>query len=64
MEQIIDKKYQEKICKIVWIKGNIVAFDFDGFGISAYITKDLANSKEIRVKYKGKIGSPDFEFKI
>jgi hypothetical protein len=60
----MENKWLDKTCPILWIRNNTVALDFDGFGISIETDKAIKDTKEIKVKYKGKIGNPDFEIKI
>jgi hypothetical protein len=59
-----EKKWQDKICPILWVKDKSIAIGFNGFGISIETDRVFNDIKEIKVKYKGKIGSPDFEIKI
>jgi hypothetical protein len=56
--------WKDKACKIVWVKNDQVAFDFDGFGISTQTDKNFADATEIKIKYRNRIGTPEFEFKI
>ena len=64
MEVTSDKRWQEKICKVLWIKDKCIAIYFNVFGVSIETDRVLKDSNEVKVKYKGKIGSPDFEIKI
>jgi hypothetical protein len=51
---------KEEVCKILWVRPNRFAFSFKGYGIIRNDKIDLGK-KNIKVKYKGEIGKPNFK---
>jgi hypothetical protein len=68
LKEVVEVKDDYKIeqCKVFFIKNNLIAIDFKGYGIQINI-KDLNMDlidKFIEVKYTSDIGKPDFHYWI
>ena len=61
MNDKIVKKYIEN-CKATYVKDDII-IDFQGYGI---VQKNILELKDeiVKVRFSGKIGTPDFLFEI
>lgn len=57
--------FKTKECEVIFYNERLHALDvrFDGYGIRIKDIKDFTGSTAI-VKYKGKIGHPNFEYKL
>lgn len=64
MKQEYESKWLEKICPIIWFRNAEVAFGFDGYGISTKTDRDFSKYKELVIKYRGILGTVEFEYKI
>lgn len=71
IQENIDKKYEEQMCKVLWVKPNSFAFSFvsnnEEYGISVHTENnsllDIEKiSNYVKVQYAGQIGSPDFKY--
>ena len=58
--------YKEKECKVLRFnkKEKTIDIMFDKYGVKLRTAMDNYDAKTITVKYKGKIGTKDFEIKL
>ena len=65
--EVIKKKYKEKEVNITYYNkaNNMVVFNFDDVKIQMIVDTNVDMTKDtITVKYKGTVGTSDFEIKI
>ena len=55
-----------EMCRILYVKPNVLAFDFKGYGIHIstdhILDQDIIPKKFIEVEYESDIGKPDFKY--
>ena len=55
-----------EMCRILYVKPNILAFDFKGYGIHIstehILDQEIIPKKFIEVEYESEIGKPDFKY--
>lgn len=57
--------YKEKECRVLrFNKDKTIDIVFDKYGVKLRTAMDNYDAKTITVKYKGKIGTKDFEIKL
>ena len=55
-----------EMCRILYVKPNVLAFDFKGYGIHIstdhVLDQEIIPKKFIEVEYESDIGKPDFKY--
>ena len=61
-----NKDWQTKKCKVLTYSkiSKTLGILFDGYGVEIHGVTDYEGCSDIVVKYKGKIGTPDFEVRL
>lgn len=64
--ETLEKTRKTEMCRILYVKPNILAFDFKGYGIHIstdhVLDQEIIPKKFIEVEYESDIGKPDFKY--
>jgi hypothetical protein len=66
VNESVSQPLKVEMCKVLYVKPNILAFDFKGYGIHIstehLLDQEIIPTKFIEVEYESDIGKPDFKY--